>query len=280
MGLRELLAPDRPTQIVDVGANPIDGESPYQALLASGGCELIGFEPQREAWEALQARRGPHERYLPYALGDGRTHTLYVCRASGMTSLLPPDQRTLALFDYLRQAAEVTRTETVQTYRLDDVSEIEALDYLKIDVQGSELMIVKNGEHKLSGAVAVHTEVSFVTLYKGQPPFGALDLELRRQGFMPHALYALKRWPIAPCVVDGDPQRALNQLLEADVVYVRDVTRSETMSNEQLKHLAIIAHGIYRSFDLALRCVALLEDRHALPAGAQRAYLAMITAAV
>jgi hypothetical protein len=45
------------------------------------------------------------------------------------------------------------------------------------------------------------------------------------------------------------------------------------MSNEQLKHLALIAHYCYRSFDLALRCAVLLERRQAVEAGTRQRYL-------
>lgn len=45
------------------------------------------------------------------------------------------------------------------------------------------------------------------------------------------------------------------------------------MSDEQLKHLALVAHHCYRSIDLALRCVMLLEQRGVLNQGAQKAYL-------
>ena len=33
--LTAMLAPERPTAIVDVGANPIDGDPPYKAMLAA-----------------------------------------------------------------------------------------------------------------------------------------------------------------------------------------------------------------------------------------------------
>lgn len=112
-----------------------------------------------------------------------------------------------------------------------------------------------------------------MSLYKGQPTLGDIDIELRSQGFIPHCFAAIKKWPIAPCVVNNDPRQALNQLLEADLVYVRDFSRPEAMSNEQLKHLALIAHHCYGSFDLALRCVLLLEQRGVLAGGAQQTYL-------
>ena len=48
------------------------------------------------------------------------------------------------------------------------------------------------------------------------------------------------------------------------------------MSDEQLKHLALIAHHCYGSFDLALRCVMLLEGRRALGTGAQNRYTELL----
>ena len=272
-GLSSLLLPRRVTEIVDVGANPIDGEPPYARMLAAGMCRLTGFEPQEDALAELVQNKGRNETYLPHALGDGATHTLHLCRASGMTSLLEPDPAMLDLFEVLKPLGEVTHRVPQQTRRLDDVEEIAHLDFLKMDVQGSELMVLRHGRAKLAEAVAIQVEVSFVTLYKNQPALGEIDLELRHQGFIPHCFAAMKQWIIAPCVVNNDPRRPLNQLLEADLVYVRDFSRPDSMSDEQLKHLALIADHCYGSIDLALRCILLLEQRKALGAGAQQRYL-------
>ncbi|MCX7662909.1 MAG: FkbM family methyltransferase [Tepidimonas fonticaldi] len=276
--LFDLLLPARLTEVVDVGANPIDGDPPYKNMLDMGLCRLTGFEPQMDAFNELQKRSGPNERYLPYAIGDGRTRVLKICRASGMTSLLDPDFTVLELFEVLKPLAEVTRRVEIPTVALDDVREIDFLDFLKIDIQGSELLVFQSGKSKLSRAVAIQVEVSFVTLYKDQPPLGEIDLELRKQGFIPHCFAAVKQWPIAPCVVNNNPRQPLNQLLEADLVYVRDFSRPELMDDEQLKHLAIVAHYCYRSVDLALRCVMLLERRGAISQGAQKKYLESLRA--
>jgi hypothetical protein len=179
----------------------------------------------------------------------------------------------LGLFGVLGAMGEVMRKVEVQTRRLDDIDEIASIDYLKIDIQGGELSVFRNATEKLGGAVAIQTEVSFVPLYERQPAIGEIDVELRAQGFVPHCFADVKTWPIAPCVINRDPTRALNQLLEADIVYVRDFSRSERMSDEQLKHLALVAHHCYRSYDLALRCVMVLEQRGVVATGAQQQYL-------
>lgn len=270
--LAQFLSPQRLTEVVDVGANPIDGDPPYAPMLAAGLCRVTGFEPQAEALRELEKKKGPNERYLPHAVGDGKSHTLNICIAPGMTSLLEPDPMALDLFEALRPLAEVTRRIPMETRRLDDIAEIRHLDFLKIDIQGGELAALRSGAQKLADAVAIQTEVSFVALYKDQPVFGDIDLEMRRQGFVPHCFAEVTKWPVAPCVVEGDPRRPLNQLLEADIVYVRDFARPGTLGDEQLKHLALIVHHCYGSFDLALRCIMLLEDRRALETGAKRWY--------
>jgi FkbM family methyltransferase len=266
--VRDLLSPSRLTHVVDVGANRLGGafRPPYLPMLNAGLCHVTGFEPQRRALLELQRTRRPNELYLPYAVGDGNPHTLKVCRAPGMTSLLEPDPITIGLLG-IQTSCEVVERLLLETRRLDDICEIEHLDFLKIDIQGSELAVFRNGQNKLANAVAIQTEVSFITLYQNQPSFGEVDLELRSQGFIPHCFIEVKHWKVSDY-----PGKRGTQLLEADIVYVRDLFRVD-LDDEQLKHLALIAHYCYGSFDLALRCVKLLEQRQALGAGSQQRYI-------
>jgi FkbM family methyltransferase len=274
--LFEMLQPKRLTAIVDVGANPIDGDPPYKRMLAAGLCSVVGFEPQPDALAELVRRKGQHEHYLPYAIGDGQDHTLYICRAKGMSSLLRPDPANVALFNEFPMFAEVETKTNVSTRRLDDVEEIENMDFLKIDIQGGELDAFKSASRRLAEAVAVQTEVSFITLYEGQPGLGDVDVALRAKGFVPHCLAELKQWPIAPLVIDGNPRKPVRQLLEADLVYVRDFSRAANMTGEQWKHLALIAHHCYGSVDLALRAIHGAIEVGALPSAIAERYLSLL----
>ena len=102
-------------------------------------------------------------------------------------------------------------------------------------------------------------------------------------------LYALRHYALrhvdrsrcgAPLQLGGDPTRPLNQLLEADLVYVRDVVHPDGISSDQLKHLCLIVNAGYGSFDLAGRCVALMEQRKELPAGALQQYVEILRRAL
>src|SRR5262249_15732084 len=67
---------------LNLGANDNDGHAPpYAGLLAAGDVDVVGFEPNLKALAELNARKGPCETYLPYAIGDGGRHTLNCCFA-------------------------------------------------------------------------------------------------------------------------------------------------------------------------------------------------------
>lgn len=272
--LQKLLKPQQLTKIVDIGANPIDGDPPYKIMLENQLCQLIGFEPQQDALAQLLRQKSALETYLPYVVGDGSLQQLNVCKGSGMTSLYEPNFDVLNLFGVLAPLAEVVEKIPLQTIRLDDISEVEHIDFLKIDIQGGELAVFQSGRTKLKDTVVIQTEVSFMTLYHDQAGFGEIDIELRAQGFVPHCFAAVKHWPISPMVLNHNPRQALNQLLEADVVYVRDFSKPDLMTDEQLKQLAMIMHIVYGSYDLALRCLMLLEQRQGWAKGSlQEQYL-------
>ncbi len=274
--LHQLLKPARLTEVVDIGANMIDGEPPYKSLLDARLCRVTGFEPQEHALAKLNEQKSENETYLPYVVYDGKPHDLYICHGSGMTSLFEPDPVNMGLFEFLMPLARVVRKEKLATRRLDDIAEIQNLDFLKIDIQGAELEVFKSGKKKLAKAVAIQTEVSFTKLYKGQPGFGEIDIELRAQGFVPHCFADVKQWPIAPYQTAKN-MTPLNHLLEADIVYVRDFARPDNLSDEQIKHLAIIAHHLYGSFDLALRLLVVLVNRKSISREDLHAYLTHLT---
>ena len=274
--LSSFLAPSRLTDIVDIGANPIDGDPPYKKMLAASLCRVMGFEPQLDALENLNKVKTDLETYLPYVIGTGGRKTLHRCKYSGWTSLFEPDEDAINVFPAFRDNATVIEKIPVDTRPLDSISEIKNIDFLKLDVQGSELDCLKSGIEKISSCVFIQLEISFVTLYKNQPGFGEVDLFLREIGFIPHCFAAIKQWPIAPLVINNNPTQPLNQLLEADLVYVKNFIQPSNLTNEQLKHMALIAHHCFGSFDLAAKCIELLESRGVLPNSSVDHYVSIL----
>ena len=225
--------------MVDIGANPIDGSPPYADLLEQGFVQLIGFEPQPDALRKLNLSKGINETYLPYAIGDGKEAKLYLCHAPGMTSTLKPNKAVLNQFQAYPIWARVNSVEKIRTARLDDLSEIRRLDWLKIDIQGGELTVFKHGEEKLKSCLVIQTEVNFVQLYENQPLFSDIDLWMRRKGFMLHTFLEERKRLYSPMRLGGTNGTGFNQLTTADAVYIPCFDRLKELSSNELKKMGL-----------------------------------------
>ena len=273
---RSLTKTDVRVKIVDIGANPLDGVPPYEKLLRAGDADIIGFEPNPVALAKLNEMKGPTETYLPYAIGDGKRHTLNFCQAPGMTSLLTPNREVLELFHGFPEWGKVIGTEEVATHRLDDIAETAGIDMVKIDIQGGELMALSHAKKRLKSTLVIQTEVEFMPMYEGQPLFSDVDIFLRKHGFMLHRFYPTVSRVMAPLVVDNNIYAELSQLFWADAIFIKDITRLSLLGDQQLLKMAAILHDCYGSIDVALHL--LTEHDKRTGGGLGEAYLSALTA--
>jgi hypothetical protein len=116
---------------------------------------------------------------------------------------------------------------------LDDLPETAGADFLKLDVQGAELLVLEGAVARLADILVVHVEVEFLPLYKNQPLFADIDAFLRAQGFAFHTMKPYGR-TFKPAILNNDIYAQLNQLIWADAVYVRDFMRFDATPPRRL----------------------------------------------
>lgn len=273
MKLFDQIETDAQIEILDVGAAAIAEVPIYKSLMDKGLGKLNAFDGDKRQSEALSAAYGANARIFDHFLFDGSERNAYICYPeSGMTSLFEPDPTALNFFTNFQNIGEVQRVETVQTSRLDDIEGLPNIDFVKMDIQGAELTVMQNGLSRLADCVAVQLEVSFIALYKNQPTFAEVDLWMRSQGFQPHTFINVKRWVIAPTIFNKSVKTPGNQLLEADIVYVRDPMRLDTLSDTQLIKMAMISHYSLRSLDLCIHLLRALSERGLAPDAMEELY--------
>lgn len=264
--LAQALQADLPTiEVLDIGARE-EGADRYTPLVEQGLARVTGFEPEIFAFERLKARSGPFT-YYPHILGDGGPATLYVTSNSGCTSLLEPDPAVIDIFQSIGASPPagnflVKDKVQVQTVRLDDVNGLAPPDYIKIDVQGAELMVLRHGIRTLFSATVVQCEVEFLPLYKNQPLFGDMQCFLREQGFVLHKLIDISGRTFIPMLLVEQPHQALSQMLWADAIFVRDFTKLDRWSDGDLLKAALVLNDIYKSFDLVGRLLREHDSRN------------------
>lgn len=275
--LPAILKPEQKTRIVDVGSAAIDGPPPYAFMRGSGLCTVVGFDPQTDLHPKQDSA---FESYFPHVIGDGSAGHLLIRKAPGMTGLFAVDEDVFDLFPGMRRWCELVRSEPVVTRRLDDIRAVDRIDLLKVDAQGSELGVIQSAAAKLKDAVFVQLEVQFVRLYRDAPMFADLMTSMERRGFMLHTFSQADHRMILPYTYPADPDHAaMHQLFSADAVFVRDLTKMDGLETEAVKHMGLIAHYCYSSFDLTYRCIDHLERRHVLPAGEADRYMQSLAAA-
>jgi FkbM family methyltransferase len=184
--LLELLRPLGVRVIYDIGANV--GTWTLLAKSIFPNATVHSFEPlECHCDEFANRTRGITGLHLHrVALGSvPKQMDMYVPDRSDASSLLSMNNTCCE-----RYALSAEKHVPVIVDRLDDFARREALpnaDLLKLDIQGFELEALHGAAQMLSHASALLTEVSFVTLYKGQCLFSDVVSFLGENGFLVYA---------------------------------------------------------------------------------------------
>jgi FkbM family methyltransferase len=247
-----------PIHVVDVGAQLLSGpaltmEHVYQRMFDAGSCQVIGFEPLMDEAER-RMQREPNVKILPYFIGNGEEATFHINAYSPTSSLLPSNPEAMEKFKGLATVLPTVKTEPAVTTRLDDVPELSCCDYLKIDVQGFELSVLRGAPRLLGATCAIHLEVEHEAIYQNQPLFAEIDTHLRNSGFELIDLLA----PGYETYRDGPADFGESRLLWNDALYVK---RDNLMTDEMLLKAAYIAHVNYGKYDMAAHLLAVYDRR-------------------
>lgn len=217
-----------------------------------------GFEPNQEEYEKLvsgttdaslvgvQMPAYRSTTFSPFALADrtGRL-PLYITRSPGPVGLLEPDPERLReirwkgatfLPNFAEEFFAVERVEEVEVTTLEAFARerrLDHIDYLKLDVEGSEYEVLAGvGSALLRRTGVIKAELCFIPFRKGQKLFSDVDLFLRKHGFdllryeiVPGQIGFKERtsgWSFGPVL--GIPEQ-YGQPLQCDAIYVNREVR-------------------------------------------------------
>ncbi len=202
-----------PVVIVDVGCR-WGVDSKWSAL---PGAVIVGFDPDPEECERL-ARLSPGQQFVPKALDSSSgKRPLYVTAQPACSSFYRPRQDLVPKYAWFSDIV-LDKVIEVETTTLDAWAEQTglAIDFLKLDTQGSELDVLRGAVRALEHVTMIETEVEFNEIYAGQPLFADVDSYLRSRGF---TLWNLDQF--CHYHVNGHRETHIGQLYWCQAYYVR-----------------------------------------------------------
>lgn len=182
--------------LVDIGA--MGGVTELAGLAM--WINAIAFEPNQDEYAKLRNSKNKTKyaslNIFNYALSNsnGKT-TLNVNKRASFSSLLHADQdvvkRHLGLLDEYPNLTEDFKKHQqieVDVWRLDSILPqlgVTGINYMKLDTQGSELLILQGAETLLNNQLIhiIKCEVTFIPIYEKQALFSDIDILLREKGF-------------------------------------------------------------------------------------------------
>ena len=175
---------------IDIGAAD---ELDYRWKKISPLLHYIGFEPDKRS-EVIEGKIKYFKKDIfRTALWDRKTKIKFnLTRKPQLSSFYKPN------FGLVRNFADFERFDIISSTsnfvkKLDDIK-IDSCDFIKLDVQGGELNILKGANKLLKKCLGVMVEVEFISIYKEQPLFGDIVKFLKKHDIEFLDFISLTRW--------------------------------------------------------------------------------------
>jgi FkbM family methyltransferase len=196
--------------VIDIGANVGDYVNDlYECGYKGSACS---FEPVKEVYERLTSKNKHYPSWKTINIGIGGAHEQKEIHVSGnmaSSSLLQVTSRSTSA----EPSTQFIRHETIEVKPLDMVANEENFVrfkniFIKIDVQGYEMEVLRGAQQFLPFAYFVQMELSLVQLYDGAPDYLEMVRTMDEKGFDVFTIIPGFRNP-----VNG-------QMLQADGIFI------------------------------------------------------------
>jgi FkbM family methyltransferase len=168
---------------------------------------IYAFEPVPETFARLQESSisYPHIKAINQGVGRSTGKTLFYQTAHpGSSSLLPPSSTGLHYYPDLYPISNQYEVDLTSLNDWWQSAGHPAIQFIKLDVQGGELDLLKGATELLekAGVELIQTEVMFLGTYARQGLFSEVEIFLRHRGFSLYQFYEVWTHPdgqIAGC---------------------------------------------------------------------------------
>jgi FkbM family methyltransferase len=251
--------------IIEIGALQIDSKKEpfYELLEYFPSSRIYGFEIEKEVCDKMNLESLKQITYYPYALGKtNEKRKLYITQHPMCSSLYKPNEDLNKLYNNL-EVTKLIKESEIETISLDffaEKYEVIDIDFIKIDVQGSELDIFQGATKSLQNVLQIVCEVEFIPLYENQPLFGDVCNLLKKNDLIFNKFLGLAGRSLKPIMLNNNPNLA-SQHMWSDAIFIKDIQKLENTSNEKLIKLSLLA-CVYNSYDLSYYILSYYDKKN------------------
>jgi len=227
--------------LVDVGA--AGGiEKRWQPVTEN--LNYYGFEPDDRSFKNLKSHKiAKSSKIFPFALwSEEKKISILLCREPQCSSVYEPNRSFLDRFP-VSERFDITDTFECNAKRLDQIG-IKGAHFIKIDIQGGELEVLRGAEGMLHQSLGLEVEVEFLEMYKSQPLFGEIVDYLDKHNLEFIDFVNLRRWL-------PNKHTDIGHCVFGDALFLKSpetISSGDYSQDEKINYLIILL--IYRRFDL------------------------------
>ena len=184
----------------------------------------------------------------------------YLTKKLETSSMYVPNRPYLDLFP------DSSRYDIVKTFKV-EVTELDNLvnmnnqpHFMKLDIQGAELEVLKGSTNVLKNVLGLEVEVNFKEIYKEMPLIGDLEKFLKTQDFILNDFVTLFRW-------ERSWHRGFGEIIHADALFLRTPEKIIEMSKDLQDPITLFENYTkilfaYNKVDLIIKLSEYISDQH------------------
>ena len=233
--------PNLKITLLDIGAAG-DVEPRWKKII--NFVNYIGFEPDSRSFQILKTKNNNY--FTIHNIGvwsfEGAID-INLCKTPQVSSFFQPNFKFLDLFPN-KERFTVENNEKINVVTIDNTIKEDA-DFIKIDIQGGELEVLKGASVILESTLGLELEVEFIEMYQKQPLFGEVCKYLESQNLQFIDFTNFCRW-------ERNAHEGLGQNIFGDALFLKSpeyiLSHYSDNLNKIERYLSILV--LYRRYDL------------------------------
>lgn len=240
-------------------------EKNFKELMSLETFSVVSFDPLNKTAQLDDLSDIDELQIVPnITLGNGQPITRHDCLNEVCSATLPPLPSTLDQTYAIQNNKDsgpnrIVVQPTIPSIALDDINDLERLDWLVLDTLNDNATILKNGNKTLQNTLLIDVHIPFQATHEGQADFTVINYFLNDLGFRFFRFQNLSYSTDLPRHTYLEKTK-YSDTLSATALFIPTEERLKNLPINQLSKLGFLLHTVYRCKDTAYKILSLIDE--------------------